>query len=127
MASTVCALEPFARAHADDRDLMRRHRDGDRRARADLIERYLPLARSLAWRYRSATEPFDDLVQVASIGLVKAADRWEPERGLAFSTYAVPTILGELRRYFRDSTWAVRPPRGLMELAPNPSSGRVSH
>jgi RNA polymerase sigma-B factor len=101
----------------DDRQLMARQRAGDRRAREVLIERYLPLARALALRYRRTSEPTDDLIQVASLGLVKAVEGWDPERGLAFSTYAVPTMLGELRRYFRDRTWAVRPPRRLLELA----------
>jgi RNA polymerase sigma-B factor len=109
-------LVALPRAHGSDQHLMWRHRDGDQRARETLIERYLPLARRLALRYRRPFEPVDDLVQVASLGLVKAVDRWDPDRGLAFSSYAVPTILGELRRYFRDGTWDVRPPRRLQEL-----------
>ena len=76
----------------------------------------MPLARSLALRYRRASSRSMTCVQVASVGLVKAVDRWDPERGLAFSSYAVPTILGELRRYFRDATWDVRPARDLQEL-----------
>jgi RNA polymerase sigma-B factor len=101
-----------------DRELGRRIRRGDGRARDVLIERYLPLARKLARRYRRPGEGLDDdLIQVASLGLVKAVHRWEPQRGFAFSSFAVPTILGELRRYLRDTTWAIRPPRELMELA----------
>src|SRR5829696_5511052 len=105
-----------ARRQRQDVRLAQRHQHGEAGARAELIERYMPLARSLALRYRRTSEPLDDLIQVASIGLVKAVDRWDPARGLAFSSYAVPTILGELRRYFRDSTWDVRPARDLQEL-----------
>jgi RNA polymerase sigma-B factor len=81
------------------------------------VRRFLPLARRLAQRYRSAHEPYDDLLQVASIGLVKAVDRFEPDRGAAFSSFAVPTILGELKRYFRDLGWSVHVPRGAQERA----------
>jgi len=99
-----------------DRLLFRRYQhDCDLHARRELIERYLPLARSLARRYERRSESFEDLAQVASLGLVKAIDRFEPERGLSFSTYAVPTILGELRRYFRDSRWALHVPREMQE------------
>jgi RNA polymerase sigma-B factor len=115
MAATAAPLERVRRQREDQR-LMRLVQGGNDHARDELIERYMPLARSLALRYRRASEPLDDLIQVASVGLVKAVDRWDPERGLAFSSYAVPTILGELRRYFRDSTWDVRPARDLQEL-----------
>src|SRR5258705_6908531 len=115
MAATAPRLDRARRQRQDQR-LMRLVQGGDDHAREELIERYMPLARSLALRYRRASEPLDDLIQVASIGLVKAVDRWDPDRGLAFSSYAVPTILGELRRYFRDSTWDVRPARDLQEL-----------
>jgi RNA polymerase sigma-B factor len=89
----------------------------DPELRAALVERYLPLARSIARRYARGAEPLEDLVQVASVGLLKALERFDPERGVAFSSFAVPTIAGEVRRYFRDRTWAVRPPRDLQERA----------
>ena len=103
---------------AYERELFERFQlDGDLAARAELVERFLPLARKLARRYERASEPLDDLVQVASLALVKAIDRFDYERGDAFSSYAVPTILGELKRHFRDRTWAVRVPRDLQELS----------
>jgi RNA polymerase sigma-B factor len=100
-----------------ERELFRDAAGGDRRAREELATRFVPLARSLALRYQRSGEPLDDLLQVASLGLVKAIDRFDPDREIAFSSYAVPTILGELKRYFRDRTWSVRVPRGLQELS----------
>jgi len=102
--------------HDADTDLFNRYlKDGDMVAREQLAERFLPLAKRLARRYERASEPLEDLVQVASVGLVKAIDRYEPEHGSSFSSYAVPTILGELKRHFRDAGWALHVPRGMQE------------
>lgn len=86
-------------------------------APAELIESYLPLAQRIAQRYAGRGEPVEDLVQVATVGLIKAARRYDPERGTPFPSYAIPTMVGELRRHFRDMCWAVRVPRGLQELS----------
>ena len=87
------------------------------RLRETLVEQFMPLAQSLASRYRRQSEPMDDLIQVACVGLVNAIDRFEPERGRPFAAFATPTILGELRRHFRDRVWTLRLPRSLSELA----------
>jgi RNA polymerase sigma-B factor len=105
-----------ARTRADRALLMRAH-NGDQEARRALVDRFLPLARQLARRYQRGGEPLDDLIQVASLGLLKAIDRFDPARETAFSSFAVPTILGELKRHFRDRGWSVRVPRDLQELA----------
>jgi RNA polymerase sigma-B factor len=91
--------------------------DRDEVARDALVERFMPLAHKLARRYMGGREPIEDLVQVASFGLLKALDRFDPSRGTSFLTFAVPTIVGELKRHFRDSGWAVHVPRGSQELA----------
>jgi len=91
------------------------HSEGDLAAREELVERFLPLARDLALRYTYTDESFDDLLQVASLGLIKAIDRFDPGRGAKFTSYAAPTILGELKRHFRDKGWALRVPRDLQE------------
>ena len=106
--------KPVPHRAADDRRLLLRyHRDGDVAARDELVRRSLPLARRLARRYRHQHESLDDLVQVACIGLMKAIDRFDPELGTAFTSYAVQTMLGELKRYFRDNGWGMRVPRGM--------------
>jgi RNA polymerase sigma-B factor len=103
---------------ARDRLLFRRYRDGaDPVDRDEMVRRFMPLARQLATRYAGGDEPYDDLLQVACLALVRAIDRFDPDRGVAFSSYAVPTIRGEIKRHYRDRTWAVRVPRGLQELA----------
>ncbi len=89
----------------------------DRHAREELIERFLPLARKLASRYARSNEPFEDLVQVASVGLIKAIERFDPGYGAAFNSFAVPTILGELKRHFRDTSWTVQVDRRSQERA----------
>jgi len=100
-----------------DQHLLRRyHLHGDLKAREELITMYMPLVRSLARRYASRGEHFDDLVQVGAIGLIKAIDRFDLSRGVELTTYATPNIVGEIKRYFRDKGWSVRVPRGLQEL-----------
>jgi RNA polymerase sigma-B factor len=102
----------------DDRSLLVSYRErGDERALEELTERYMPLASRLAARYRHTDEPMEDLVQVANMALLKAIQRFDIERETAFSSYAVPTILGELKRYFRDHSWSVHVPRDLQERA----------
>ncbi len=117
-------LEPTVRSRRPARDrrretlLFRRYcATRDPSLREELVRTYLPLARTIARRYESRRVPVEDLVQVAAIGLMKAIDRYDPARGIAFSSYAVPTMVGEVQRYFRDHTWGVRPPRELQERA----------
>ena len=85
-------------------------------ARDDLVRLHLPLVDHCARRFRNRGEPFEDLVQVGTIGLIKAVDRFDTDRGVEFSTYATPTIIGEIKRHFRDKGWAIRVPRRLQEL-----------
>jgi len=101
----------------NDKALLRRyHEHGDLQAREQLIEQYMSLVRSLARRYAYRGEQFDDLVQIGAIGLIKAIDRFDINRGVELTTYATPNIIGEIKRHFRDRSWAVRVPRGLQEL-----------
>jgi RNA polymerase sigma-B factor len=118
MATTAPPTVPSAppAAHNVSELFERWQRDRDSAAREALVRQFMPLARGLARRYGRSSEPFEDLVQVASLGLLKALDRYDPERG-AFPSFAVPTILGEMRRYFRDSGWAIHVPRGAQERA----------
>ena len=93
------------------------HRDGDREARDQALVELMPLVRALASRYAGRGEPLEDLVQVGALGLIKAVDRFDVDRGVEFSSYAVPTIVGEIRRHFRDRAWAMHVPRRLKELS----------
>src|SRR3954447_16742913 len=109
-------IESAARARRELALLRRVHLEGDREARRQLAEEMLPLARALAARYANRGEPLDHLVHVACIGIMKAIDGFDVARDVRFSSYATPTVLGEIKRHFRDRTWSVRVPRGLQEL-----------
>jgi len=114
MADLRRPLSPLS----DNAELLARcHDDADEEAREELLRRYLPLARKLASRYSNPHEPLEDLVQVASVGLLGAIDRYDPGRGVRFPAFAIPTILGELKRYFRNTGWSAHVPRGAQELA----------
>ena len=104
--------------HAEsDRDLLRRyHEDGDLAARDALVGRHLGLARALSRRYAGRGEAIEDIEQVAAIGLIKAIDRYDASRGFALTTFATPTVLGEIKRHFRDRAWTIRVPRHIQEL-----------
>ncbi len=115
--ATVESATPESPEQLDEELLERYHFDDDLAAREHLVVRFMPLARQLALRYRHAGEPLEDLVQVACVGLLKAIDRYEPSRGPGFAPYAVPTMLGEIKRHFRDKGWSVRVPRATQELA----------
>jgi RNA polymerase sigma-B factor len=112
----IAATTPAQRNLPDETLLLRYHREGDLDAREELVLRFMSLARQLASRYRHAGESQEDLVQVACVGLLKAVDRYDPRRGGGFTRYAVPTMLGELKRHFRDKGWAVHVPRATQEL-----------
>jgi RNA polymerase sigma-B factor len=114
------ASRPASRAARDAADRIhveRARREGTPAARAAAVDAFLPLVRSLARRYQRGEEPLEDLEQVASLGLLKAIDGFDLERGTAFASFAVPTIVGELRRHFRDKGWTIRVPRELQELS----------
>jgi RNA polymerase sigma-B factor len=116
MGRTSKKKPDWSREHT--RELFRKYReDGDITARDELVENYLSLVRYFAQKFRNRGEPMDDLVQVGTIGLIKAIDRFDTDRNVEFTTYATPTIVGELKRYFRDKGWAIRVPRRLQELS----------
>jgi RNA polymerase sigma-B factor len=116
MSTTDLTHTPTA-ALDDEAELLRRyHVDGDREARTILIERMMPLVRHMARRYAGRGEPLDDLVQVGSVGLLKAVDRFDVDRGFKLSTFAAPNIAGEIKRHFRDRGWSIRVPRDIQEL-----------
>jgi RNA polymerase sigma-B factor len=104
-------------AAAEAELLHRYHHLGDVRARHELVERMLPLVRHIARRYADRGEPMDDLIQVGCVGLINSIDRFDPDRGVRLSTFAAPTVAGEIKRHFRDRAWSVRIPRDLQELS----------
>jgi RNA polymerase sigma-B factor len=128
--SITTIAHAYAPAQLSDEQLFAAyHNDGESQAREALVSRFLPFARKLALRYSYTDEPLDDLVQVASLGLLNAIDRFEPGRGTKFTSFAAPTILGELKRHFRDKGWTLHVPRDLQEraLALSRANERLSH
>lgn len=120
--TSVLIAAPKSHVGLSDQDevcqlFVRWQQQSDHEARDALVQRFMPLARNLARRYNRSSEPYEDLLQVASLGLLKALDRFNPALGNRFPSFAVPTILGEIRRYFRDSGWAIHVPRGAQERA----------
>src|SRR3954466_777412 len=117
MGAPAGTTSAHGRGHAPDSSALLRRYARDRRPEdlEELVRRFRPLVRKLALRYARGSEPLDDLEQVASLGLIKALDRFDPERGFAFTSFAVPTILGELKRSFRDTAWSAHVPRSVQE------------
>jgi RNA polymerase sigma-B factor len=114
--STEAARPPMTTI-ADELTLLEcYHRDGNLEARRELVERMMPLVRHIARRYANRGEPLDDLVQVGAVGLIKAVDRFDVDRGVKLSTFAAPNIAGEIKRHFRDRGWSIRVPRDIQEL-----------
>lgn len=116
MAVTSISVREFARLPDEDL-LVAYYEDRDVGAREELVKRFLPFARKLALRYVHSREPLDDLVQVACVGLLNAIERFEPGRGKKFTSFAAPTIVGELKRHFRDKGWSIHVPRDIQERA----------
>jgi RNA polymerase sigma-B factor len=127
MAATITQTRELARL-TDEELLDTHYRERDLAARDELVDRFMPFARKLALRYIHGREPIDDLMQVASIGLLNAIDRFDPERGKKFTAFAAPTIIGELKRHFRDKGWTIHVPRDLQErvLAASRHTERLS-
>jgi RNA polymerase sigma-B factor len=121
---TTTHAEPTTPTIADETTLLKRyHRFGDLEARRELVERMMPLVRHIARRYANRGEPLEDLVQVGAVGLIKAVDRFDVDRGVKLSTFAAPNIAGEIKRHFRDRGWSIRVPRDIQEL--NAKLGRA--
>jgi RNA polymerase sigma-B factor len=116
MTATTMETRDLARL-TDEELLDANSRDGDPATRDELVKRFMPFARTLALRYMHSREPLDDLVQVACVGLLNAIDRFDPDQGKKFTTFAAPTILGEIKRYFRDKGWSIHVPRDVQERA----------
>ncbi|MBV8219432.1 MAG: sigma-70 family RNA polymerase sigma factor, partial [Solirubrobacterales bacterium] len=116
MSTTLMARSDYARV-PDEELLLIYHQERDPEARDELVRRFMPFARKLALRYVHSREPLDDLVQVACLGLLNALTRFEPGMGKKFTSYAAPTIMGELKRHFRDKGWSIHVPRDLQERA----------